>query len=64
MLRELGITTGQGYLLGRPGQNIGLTSVDIEALLAGALVVEHAPSGRPPAPKNPPPMRRLDRTAA
>jgi diguanylate cyclase (GGDEF)-like protein len=42
-LRELGITTGQGYLLGRPGQNLGLASVDIEALAAGTLIVENAP---------------------
>jgi EAL domain-containing protein (putative c-di-GMP-specific phosphodiesterase class I) len=43
-LRELGITTGQGYLLGRPGHNLGLTSVDIEALAAGTLIVENAPA--------------------
>jgi EAL domain-containing protein (putative c-di-GMP-specific phosphodiesterase class I) len=46
-LRELGITTGQGYLLGRPGQNLGLSSVDIEALAAGALIVQNAPAHRP-----------------
>ena len=45
-LRELGITTGQGYLLGRPGHNLGLKRVDIEALAAGALVVENAPATR------------------
>ena len=43
-LRELGITTGQGYLLGRPGHNLGLASVDIEALAAGTLIVENAPA--------------------
>ena len=43
-LRELGITTGQGYLLGRPGLNLGLASVDIEALAAGTLIVQNAPA--------------------
>ena len=43
-LRELGVTTGQGYLLGRPGLNLGLASVDIEALAAGTLIVENAPA--------------------
>jgi diguanylate cyclase (GGDEF)-like protein len=43
-LRELGMTTGQGYLLGRPGQNLGLASVDIEALAAGALIVQNTPA--------------------
>jgi diguanylate cyclase (GGDEF)-like protein len=42
-LRDLGVTTGQGYLLGRPGLNTGLSSVDIEALAAGTLIVENAP---------------------
>jgi EAL domain-containing protein (putative c-di-GMP-specific phosphodiesterase class I) len=47
-LRELGITTGQGYLLGRPGRNLGLASVDIEALAAGTLIVENAPAAARP----------------
>jgi diguanylate cyclase (GGDEF)-like protein len=46
MLRELQISTGQGYLLGRPGHNTGLSGVDLAALLAGAVVLEHAPSAR------------------
>jgi EAL domain-containing protein (putative c-di-GMP-specific phosphodiesterase class I) len=50
-LRELGLTTGQGYLLGRPGLNLGLTSIDIEALAAGTLIVENAPANPQPAPK-------------
>ena len=50
-LRELGITAGQGYLLGRPGRNLGLSQVDIEALAAGALIVEAAPARRRPAPQ-------------
>lgn len=49
-LRELGITTGQGYLLGRPGRNLGLVRIDIEALAAGALIVENAPATRRPSP--------------
>jgi EAL domain-containing protein (putative c-di-GMP-specific phosphodiesterase class I) len=48
-LRELGITTGQGYLLGRPGLNLGLASVDIEAMAAGTRIVENAP-GQPRTP--------------
>ncbi len=48
-LRELGITTGQGYLLGRPGRNLGIGTVDIEALAAGALVLgTSAPVRRTP----------------
>jgi EAL domain-containing protein (putative c-di-GMP-specific phosphodiesterase class I) len=53
-LRELGITTGQGYLLGRPGQNLGLSSVDIEALSAGALIVQNAPAHRAGDPSSRP----------
>jgi diguanylate cyclase (GGDEF)-like protein len=49
-LRELGITTGQGYLLGRPGNNLGLASVDIEALAAGTLIVQNAPAVPQPPP--------------
>ncbi len=49
-LRELGIVTGQGYLLGRPGTNVALERVDIEALAAGALVLGASPPPRRPAP--------------
>ena len=52
-LRELGIATGQGYLLGRPGNNTGLTRVDIEALASGTLIVDSAPA-RPPVVLVPP----------
>jgi diguanylate cyclase (GGDEF)-like protein len=48
-LRELGLITGQGYLLGRPGHNLGLTRVDIEALAAGTLIVQNTPAQRPAA---------------
>ena len=50
-LRELGITVGQGYLLGRPGRNLGLSHVDIEALASGALIVEAAPARRRGGPQ-------------
>ncbi|MFV2064529.1 MAG: EAL domain-containing protein [Chloroflexota bacterium] len=52
-LRDLGITTGQGYLLGRPGLNLGLASVDIEALAAGTLIMENAPGGARPVADGP-----------
>ncbi len=51
-LRELGITTGQGYLLGRPGSNISLASVDIETLASGTLIVQNLPAG-PQRPAEP-----------
>ncbi|MEX1345715.1 MAG: bifunctional diguanylate cyclase/phosphodiesterase [Candidatus Limnocylindrales bacterium] len=60
-LRELGITTGQGYLLGRPAPDTGLAAVDIEALASGTIIVGQATStparGRPavPAPSPLPP---------
>ncbi len=47
-LRELGIAAGQGYLLGRPGRNVALGQVDIEALAAGALILGAAQPTRPP----------------
>ena len=58
-LRELGITTGQGYLLGRPSPNLGLASVDIEALAAGTIIVGSAqptPATTPPPPAVPGPQ--------
>jgi EAL domain-containing protein (putative c-di-GMP-specific phosphodiesterase class I) len=51
-LQELGITVGQGYLLGRPGRNLGLSRVDIQALAAGALIVEAAPARRSSSPRS------------
>jgi diguanylate cyclase (GGDEF)-like protein len=53
-LRELGMTTGQGYLLGRPGQNLGMASVDIEALASGALIVQNTPAHGAGAPASQP----------
>ena len=55
-LRELGITTGQGFLLGRPSPNLGLASVDIEALAAGTIIVgsaQPAPAHSPAQPSPP-----------
>jgi diguanylate cyclase (GGDEF)-like protein len=49
-LRELGIVTGQGYLLGRPGTNVALERVDIEALASGALLLGPTAPLRHPAP--------------
>jgi diguanylate cyclase (GGDEF)-like protein len=71
-LRELGITTGQGYLLGRPGTNIGLDRIDIDALAAGTLIVDSGPEpgpaplvppapGRPSAPVETGPQPSADR---
>jgi diguanylate cyclase (GGDEF)-like protein len=48
VLRELEIATGQGYLLGRPGQNLGLRAVDIEALASGTVILAHVPAGPRP----------------
>lgn len=42
MVRELGMTAGQGYLLGRPGAEPTLSHVDIAALEAGGLVLDRA----------------------
>lgn len=39
-VRELGMTAGQGYLLGRPMPNPILPSVDLSAIEAGGLVLE------------------------
>lgn len=70
-LRELGITTGQGYLLGRPSPNLGLASVDIEALAAGTIIVGGAQPMPPAAPRQPsalttppPPAESAPETAA
>jgi EAL domain-containing protein (putative c-di-GMP-specific phosphodiesterase class I) len=39
-VRELGLTAGQGYLLGRPMADPLMTSVDIAAIEAGGMVLE------------------------
>jgi EAL domain-containing protein (putative c-di-GMP-specific phosphodiesterase class I) len=40
MVRELGLTAGQGYLLGRPSPDTMLEKVDISAIEAGRIVLE------------------------
>jgi diguanylate cyclase (GGDEF)-like protein len=42
-LQALGITTGQGYLLGRPSSNTAIATVDIDALAAGTRFVGTSP---------------------
>jgi len=42
MVRELGITAGQGYLLGRPMPEASLTTVDIASIESGALVLSRS----------------------
>jgi EAL domain-containing protein (putative c-di-GMP-specific phosphodiesterase class I) len=40
-VRGLGIGAGQGYLLGRPGNNTELEALDLDELEAGALVMQN-----------------------
>jgi diguanylate cyclase (GGDEF)-like protein len=40
-VRELGMTAGQGYLLGRPMPNPVLSTVDLAAIEAGATILAH-----------------------
>ncbi len=42
-VRELGVTAGQGYLLGRPRPDPILPSIDIAAIEAGGVVLERRP---------------------
>ncbi len=44
-VRELGVTAGQGYLLGRPTPNPQLSHVDLGALQPGSMVLERTMSG-------------------
>ena len=48
MVRQLGLTGGQGYLLGRPMPSPLLATVDLTAIETGALVMTRRPS-EPPA---------------
>jgi EAL domain-containing protein (putative c-di-GMP-specific phosphodiesterase class I) len=41
IVRGLGIGAGQGYLLGRPGNNVELEALDLDELEAGALVMQN-----------------------
>ena len=49
LVRELGLSAGQGYLLGRPGTNVQLTRIDLDALEAGALLMQN-PNAAPEHP--------------
>ncbi len=51
IVRALGIGAGQGYLLGRPGNNVELEALDLDELEAGALVLQNTqrPSAVPAA---------------
>ena len=42
MVRELGLGAGQGYLLGRPGTNVQVGRVDLDALVAGGMMMQNA----------------------
>ena len=44
VVRGLGVSAGQGYLLGRPGESVNLGDVDLDQLVSMAL-----PAARPPA---------------
>ena len=44
IVRGLGVSAGQGYLLGRPGESVSLRDVDLDQLVSMAL-----PAARPPA---------------
>jgi diguanylate cyclase (GGDEF)-like protein len=45
MVRELGMSAGQGYLLGRPGTNVELPALDLVDLEAGTLLMQNAGTG-------------------
>ena len=54
MVRELGVSAGQGYLLGRPTASVALRSIDLAALEAGHLVMQNAPAAPNGVPEDPP----------
>jgi EAL domain-containing protein (putative c-di-GMP-specific phosphodiesterase class I) len=43
VVRELELTAGQGYLLGRPSPMVNLPRVDLDGLEQGHLVLQNAP---------------------
>ncbi len=47
VVRELGLSAAQGYLLGRPGPDTHLPPVDLDALERGQLVLQAAPPAAP-----------------
>ena len=42
MVRQLGMSAGQGYLLGRPGTDVGLAALDLEDLEREVLVMQNS----------------------
>jgi len=50
MVRGLGMSAGQGYLLGRPGTNVELPSLDLDDLEAGTLVMQNLNAARAVGP--------------
>jgi EAL domain-containing protein (putative c-di-GMP-specific phosphodiesterase class I) len=43
MVRQLGLSAGQGYLLGRPSPRVDLPPLDLAGLEAGELMLQNAP---------------------
>ena len=43
VVRELGLSAGQGYLIGRPGTIVDLPPVDLDGLCEGGLMLQNAP---------------------
>lgn len=50
MVRGLGMSAGQGYLLGRPGTNVQLPSLDLEDLEAGMMLMQNISVARAVGP--------------
>jgi diguanylate cyclase (GGDEF)-like protein len=50
MVRQLGLTGGQGYLLGRPMPSPVLATVDLAAIESGTLILARRPGSQPVAP--------------
>lgn len=49
--REMGLSAGQGYLLGRPGPSVDVPGLDLEGLEKGHLMLQNAPAPRPELPE-------------
>jgi EAL domain-containing protein (putative c-di-GMP-specific phosphodiesterase class I) len=43
VVRELGLSAGQGYLIGRPGTIVDLPPVDLDGLAEGGMMLQNAP---------------------
>lgn len=46
MVRELGMSAGQGYLLGRPGNDVQLPRLDLDDLERGVVLLQNVSAGR------------------